>query len=387
MQNLSLRKFVTTIAGALVLVSSNLPAVEFNLDEAEPSAKYAKETLVTTGAIDEMDTETMHYLLGGPSHTAIGELGVGVANDRQYRIRFELSGLVFTAVPTLEINRPGANVIVDTSAASTPTGGGAIGYDYAEWTLTAPSGGLRATDVATLGNAAFAIDRSGVGSISLSMRGEDIFAVGGFSSNVVTFRNAVSLVNAIDETVMANDAEVKADSNFTNFGVVAGSPIYEKNVGNVMLGVDDTLLAAGTGVAMLELYGLITADNASDLKETDIVMIDGDFSFVTNAELHTNVGCNTVDANVTDSSLVTRDEDGVVTEVKPVGLDEFLVPAGLYLCLTLSDEDDASSVPRTAPYTATFSYVGSTMRSSPLQGLHTGWAASRATGPQYTCRI
>ena len=157
-----------------------------------------------------------------------------------------------------------------------------------------------------------------------------------------------------------------------------------------MLGADTLLLdvSDANGEAIADFYALIAGTSGNLDEETDIVMIDGDFSFVTNTELHDNIDCSTGDTAVTDSSLVSRDEDNVVTEVKPVRLAEFLVPAGLYLCLTLSDEDDASSVPRTAPYTATFSYCRARRCGLPTsKELHTGWAASRATGPRYTCRI
>ena len=314
---------LATVLGAS-LFGANAANAALDLDANEGAVTYATETLATP-----VEDHGDYYVVEDSSANVLdvtGMVGLGGPTGSFVTVRFDLSGMVFNATPTL--------AIADHGAASRRAGGMA-GETFVSF-IAPREIGSQAEDIVTLNVESLGVKPGVHGSVMMTVTD----SLGDDAMHTEKYDGAVRTTRALVETAMPMDLQATVEHRFMSFNGVAKGPL-----GSFMVGTDTDLLNAvgGAPVTETDIY-----DNAESS-----VTISGDFSFASAAWLDEQAACDD-----TSETLLQTEDDMNMDE-----LDEQLpnvFNTAMYLCISVHTGEMAVAIPETAPYMVTTEYAGGT---------------------------
>ena len=342
------------------------PASPGDGETAVASVTYAKETLLKGGtnvqaAADTAD-KTVYYKISR-AHLISAAADVAANAGDTYLVTFQLDGMVFSSVPTLNSGTSGVGT--DFGA---PAAGGALGSKSATFRLPSNLSVGAATHYMVM-SAQFAIDGDGTGTITRTVLNRELEGVTGATwTKTHTATGIIKAAPALDEKVMAVDPEpvAKVDTNFLGFGGTDVNPAKITSLGTVVLGVKSPNLRHATAdenVDMLTDIAPAREQTTDPLNNT--VTFSGDFSFVKTfwrQDALADAGCGTTAGtelrkpSATDATVLTDESNPLQATTFSADVDGDTTGDQIYhLCI---EADGKTAIPITEHYTAKTVYKG-----------------------------
>lgn len=281
-----------------------------------------------------------------------GALGVGVSANDQIFVRLDWSSAVLNA------NAAAGNVTVNTTAATTVTGGLA-GESSAIFGVLAPTGGFSQTDAVTFTIGTVGVSLAGSSSdVQMRIYEDQTTAIaGGSALSDQTNTAALSLANALSTTFTPVNATAEVTSNFTQYNL-GGVPATLGNTGTFgsFTSAANTTMLLATGGTIGVLTDVVNTT-------TSTVTYTGDFSFATAAGAFF-IGAAAGDCTTAVGTVLTPDTATLSTATATVAQAN-----GLPLCSTVNGTTDV--IPD-ADYTASVTLVHNVTTSSPATTVSEG---------------
>ena len=343
--------------------------------EGVASVTYAKETLetaVVTKAKDESD-KTTYYNIGGDALILSAPAEVSANAGDSFVVSYNLDGMVFSAVPTVEVANNMQAGQPNLTGSLTIAANGAVGDKSVVFRASSTSAHYTTADIEL--NASFAISGAGSGTVTRVVRNLALEGLGIDSSKTHTAPGIVKAVPALNETSMAMSPTADVAESFREF--LNGMSVA--TVGSVMVGVKaDHRLAQDTNNGSTQGTAGAAATNVDQLMKTGTtgtpvvpessVSFMGDFSFASGVYLHGDTDCGAPTATTPTESagpdtelaseedpLLMVDSDDMVTGVRAVNVTDLATTQ--YLCIMVdSSDEDGLRIEETVAYTAMGTY-------------------------------
>ena len=317
---------LATVLGAS-LFGANAAKAEIDLDATDKSsaaATYATETLATA-----VEGHGDYYVVvdNGSDLDVAAEVGLAGPIGSFVTVRFDLSGMVFNAPPTLSFDSGHGD-------ASRRTGGTA-GEAFVSFIAPRTSGNMADNDL-TLAVTSLGVKPGVNGSVMMTVTD----SLGDNAMHTEKYDGAVRTTRALEEDPMPMDLQATVEQRFMSFGDATMGPL-----GSFMVDTNDELLNAvdGTDVEQTDIY-----DN-----DMSSVTISGDFSFALAAWLDEEAACDD-----TGETLLQTEDETVMDELTEQMPSAFAT--AMYLCISVPTGENAVAIPATDPYIVTTKYAGGT---------------------------
>ena len=319
--------FAAMLATALgaSLFGANAAKAQLNLDDNEGAVIYATETLAAT--VEDYDDYSV-VTGDGDDLNVTGVIGLGGPPNSFVTVRFDLTGMVFTETPSLEITQ---------HASPSRRSGGNAGDNFASF-IASREGSRDGTEIATLTVGSFGVKPGVNGSVMMTVTD----SLGDDAMHTEKYDSAVRTARALQENADPMDLEATVEQRFQSFGDESTGML-----GSFIVGTNEDLLNADDGMAVTDDDIFTDADSS--------VTISGDFSFASMAWLvETGTAC---DAG-TPTDLLQREDETVMDELMEQIPSAF--ETAQHLCISVPEGDDAVAIPATAPYIVTTEYDAGT---------------------------
>ena len=325
---------LATVLGASLFGANAAKAViDLDADVKPAVVTYATETLAV--AVEDYDD---YYVVDTSSDpdlnlNVMGKVGLGGPPDSFVTVRFDLTGMVFNATPSLDI----------VGHAGTPSlrDGGDPGEDFVSFISSRGSESRDGSEFATLTVASLGVKPSVGGSVTMTVTD----SLGDGAEHTESYTNAVRTDRALQEIAMPLNLQATVEQRFKSFGPIEGTMGTMGTLGSFIVETDITLLnaAGGEAVAVANIY-----DDAESS-----VTISGDFSFAETAWL-----AGMVDCPEGTGDLLQREDEMVMDELMEQLPSVFATAQ--FLCISVHTGDNAVAIPTTDPYMVTTAYDGGT---------------------------
>ena len=325
---------LATVLGASLFGASVAKAV-IHLDLKTGAVTYATETLPAL-------TDDGYSVVMGPGDQldVTGKVGLGGPNGSFVTVRFELSGMVFSAAVTAgDLDIAGEHD--DPSLRS----GGQVGDAHVSF-IVSRSMNTEASDLATLMIGQFGVTPGVPGSVTMTVTD----SLGDAEMYTESYPSAVLTKRALTEKPMPMNLVATVETRFKSFRSTTpnGPPAVRGTLGSFVVGANVAFLHAETGSAVAVVNIIATDDTSS-------VTISGDFSFASAAWLDDDDMC--ARTPVDDfPNLVQTEGETVMDDLMAQPPSAFAADATPYLCISLHEGDEAKAIPETA-YMVTTKYA------------------------------
>ena len=310
------------------LFGANAAKAEIDLDATDKSsaaATYATETLATA-----VEGHGDYYVVVDDSTDldVTAEVGLAGPIGSFVTVRFDLSGMVFNAPPTLSF--------ASGHGAATRRTGGTAGEAFVSFIAPRTSGNMADNDL-TLAVTSLGVKPGVNGSVMMTVTD----SLGDNAMHTEKYDGAVRTSRALQEMPMPMDLEATVEQRFMSFGDATMGPL-----GSFMVDTNDEILNAvdGSDVEQMDIYD----DGESS------VTISGDFSFALAAWLDEEAACD----DTGETLLQTADDETVMDELTEQMPSAFAT--AMYLCISVHTGENAVAIPPTDPYIVTTKYAGGT---------------------------
>ena len=360
------------------------PASPGDDDYAVASVTYAKETLLkgstgetqNTQAASDTADKTVYYKIAR-AHLISAPAEISANAGDIYLVTFQLDGMVFSSIPTLNSGADGSGTDF-----GSPAAGGALGSKSVTFRLPSNASVGAATHFMVL-SARFAIDGDGTGTITRTVLNRALEGVpGATSTKTHTATGIIKAAPALDEMVLALDPEPVAmvETNFLGFGGTDVNPVKITSLGTVVLGVKSPNLRDAQGAddnaANVDaLTDIAPARTQTTDPLNNTVTFSGDFSFVKTfwrqGALAT-AGCGAT-AGTELRKLMSGSTTEYTDESNPIQATTFSADVDsdttgnqiYHMCI---EADGKTAIPMTGHYTAKTVYKGVTNAAFPPVG-------------------